>query len=57
LRLAKERQDKYKFRYDLVELLERRYQPAWNKSRKPLTDDFAPVEYLKAIERNNEKRS
>ena len=24
---------------------------------KPLTDDFAPVEYLKAIERHNEKRT
>jgi spermidine synthase len=57
VRVAKERQERYKFRYDLVELLERRYQPTWNKSRKPLTDDFAPVEYLKAIERNNEKRS
>ena len=57
LRVAKERQEKYKFRYDLTELLERRYQPAWNKSRNPLTDDFAPVEYLKAIKRNNEKRS
>ena len=56
-RTAKERQEKYKFRYDLTELLLRRYQPTWNKSRKPLTDDFAPVEYLKAIERNNEKRS
>jgi len=56
-RTAKERQEKYKFRYDLTELLLRRYQPTWNKSRKPLTDDFAPVEYLKAIEHNNEKRS
>jgi spermidine synthase len=56
LRVAKERQEQYKFRYDLVELLERRYQPLW-KNRKPLTDDFAPVEYLKAIERNNERRS
>ena len=46
LRVAKERQEKYKFRYDLTELLERRYQPAWNKSRKPLTDDFAPVDQL-----------
>jgi spermidine synthase len=57
LEIAKERQVKYKFRYDLVELLERRYQPTWDKSRAPLTDDFAPVEYLKAIDRNNEKRS
>ena len=24
---------------------------------EPLTDDFAPVEYLKAIERHNEKRT
>jgi spermidine synthase len=57
LRIAKERQAKYDFRYDLVELLERRYMPSWNKSRKPLTDDFAPVEHLKAIDRHNKKRS
>jgi spermidine synthase len=56
LKLAKERQAKYKFRYDLVELLERRYQPTYDNSRPALTDDFAPVEYLKAIDRHNEKR-
>jgi spermidine synthase len=56
-RIAAERQKKYDFRYNLVELLDRRYQPAWNKGRAPLTDDFAPVEYLKAIDRHNEKRS
>jgi spermidine synthase len=56
LKLAKERQAKYKFRYDLAELLERRYQPTYDNSRAALTDDFAPVEYLKAIDRHNEKR-
>lgn len=56
-KLAAERQAKYKFRYDLPKLLERRFAPQWNKSTKPLTDDFAPVEYLKAVERHNEKQT
>jgi spermidine synthase len=55
-KLAAERQAKYKFRYDLPKLLENRFAPQWNESTKPLTDDFAPVEYLKAVERHNEKQ-
>lgn len=56
-KIAAERQAKYAFRYDLPALLGRRFQPDWNAATKPLTDDFAPVEYLKAIERHNEKQT
>ena len=56
-RIASERQAQYDFRYDLNAILDRRYQPTWNEATKPLTDDFAPVEYLKAIERHNEKQT
>jgi spermidine synthase len=56
-RLAAERQATYKFRYDLKSILERRFSPPWKEGTQPLTDDFAPVEYLKAIERHNEKQS
>jgi spermidine synthase len=47
-------QERYKLRYDLTNLaLERRVltKPAG----KILTDDFAPVETMRAIEKNNEK--
>ena len=47
-------QDKYKLRYDLTKLAaERRVfsKPAG----KILTDDFAPVETMRAIAKNNEK--
>jgi spermidine synthase len=54
-RQASERTTRYKLRYDLREILARRYAPDWNHSAKPLTDDFAPVEFLKAIERHNAK--
>ncbi len=56
-KLAAERQAQYKFRYDLSEILTRRFTPDWNQATEPLTDDFAPVEYLKAIARHNEKQS
>ena len=56
-RIAAERQAKYGFRYDLTDILSRRYMPEQIGSAKPLTDDFAPVEYLKAIERHNEKQT
>lgn len=56
-RLAAERQAQYRFRYNLPGLLTNRYQPAWNEATLPLTDDFAPVEYLKAIERHNQRPS
>jgi spermidine synthase len=47
-------QERYKFRYDLRQMAgERRLftRPAG----KILTDDFAPVETMRAIEKNNEK--
>ncbi|MCB1502421.1 MAG: fused MFS/spermidine synthase [Bauldia sp.] len=55
-RIAAERQAEYGFRYPLPEILKRRYMPEATTA-KPLTDDFAPVEYLKAIERHNEKQT
>jgi spermidine synthase len=56
-RIAAERQAKYGFRYDIAKILDRRYQPAFDDTTAALTDDFAPVEYLKAIGRHNEKRT
>ncbi len=56
-RVAAERQTQYGFRYDLTKLLGRRFEPRVSASAKPLTDDFAPVEYLKAVERHNEKQT
>jgi spermidine synthase len=56
-RLAAERQQKYGFRYDLPGLLKNRYEPTSATATAPLTDDFAPVEYLKAIERHNERQT
>ncbi len=56
-RIAAERQAKYGFRYPLPDILARRYMPEAPTAAKPLTDDFAPVEYLKAIERHNEKQT
>lgn len=49
------RQQKYHFLYGLPELLARRKPVVRLPDVKPLTDDFAPVEYLKAIERHNRK--
>ena len=54
-RLAAERQALYRFRYDLGDIIQRRFLPDWDETTQPLTDDFAPVEYLKAIERHNER--
>ena len=54
--IAAARQAKYGFRYDLAALLGRRFTPPYDESAKPLTDDFAPVEYLKAVARHNEKQ-
>lgn len=56
-RQAAERTRQYHLRYPLTEILDRRFAPQWNAETKPLTDDFAPVEYLKAIARHNEKQS
>lgn len=55
-RVAAERQAQYGFRYDLPVLLKRKFEPSFAKA-EALTDDFAPVEYLKAVERHNEKRA
>jgi len=55
-KLVAERQATYKFRYDLSTVLKRRSSPPWKEDTPPLTDDFAPVEFLKAIERHNEKQ-
>lgn len=41
--------------YDPVPLLEDRRDVRLGPNARPLTDDFAPVEYLHAIERHNEK--
>jgi spermidine synthase len=54
--VAAERQAKYGFRYDLTALLGRRFAPPYEETAQPLTDDFAPVEYLKAVTRHNEKQ-
>jgi len=58
---AAERQSAYHFRYDLSQLLtqRRRLPPdtgmTIDPNAKVLTDDFAPVEALKAIENHNRK--
>jgi spermidine synthase len=52
---VRDRQATYGFRYDLATILQRRFAPDLDPAAKPLTDDFAPVEYLKAIVRHNEK--
>jgi spermidine synthase len=56
-KIAAERQGRYHFRYPLTDILSRRFQPALDDKTAPLTDDFAPVEYLKAIARHNEKQT
>ena len=53
---AADRQAEYKLRYDLPKLLQRRFTPDWDHSATPLTDDFAPVEFLKAVERHNARQ-
>jgi spermidine synthase len=52
---ALRRQRQYHFFYGLPALLDRRKPAARLPDTKPLTDDFAPVEYLNAIERYNRK--
>jgi spermidine synthase len=55
-KITAERQARYRFRYDLTDILQRRFMPRFDEKTEPLTDDFAPVEYLKAIARHNEKQ-
>lgn len=52
---AKALQETYKFRYALPDMLEKRKTYTPQPAVKPLTDDFAPVDALKAIERHNQK--
>jgi spermidine synthase len=58
---AAERQDEYKLRYSLTDMLStRKTYPAEaggaiDPNAKVLTDDFAPVESLKAIQQHNRK--
>ena len=54
---AAQRQAKYNFRYDLTKLLDAQFQPKIDTAAKPLTDDFAPAEYLRAIQRYNVKQN
>jgi spermidine synthase len=56
-KVARERTGQYRLRYDLTQILGRRYPGDWNRSTRPLTDDFAPVEFLHAIERHNAKQT
>ena len=48
-------QARFKFRYKLADLLTRRRFYTPDSSVEPLTDDFAPVNQLKAIERHNQR--
>jgi len=48
-------QAQYGFRYPLAEMLDARRFLGEQPTEEPLTDDFAPVESLRAIERHNEK--
>jgi spermidine synthase len=50
-------QDKFKFRYDLADLIKRRRVKVDVVKGQVLTDDFAPVEMLKTIERHNQRKA
>jgi spermidine synthase len=56
-KVARERTAQYRLRYDLNQIIARRYPADWNRNTRPLTDDFAPVEFLHAIERHNAKQT
>ena len=53
---AKALQAKYKFRYDMNTLLEKRDPKVDTGKGQVLTDDFAPVEMLKTITRHNQRK-
>jgi len=53
---AKALQAKYKFRYDMSTLLEKRDTKVDAGKGQVLTDDFAPVEMLKTITRHNQRK-
>ena len=57
-RSAAERQNAFHTRYDLSDMLKQRqhgFEGTISPKAKVLTDDFAPVESLRAIEQNNRK--
>ncbi|MGE0420978.1 MAG: spermidine synthase [Reyranellaceae bacterium] len=54
---AKALQAKYKFRYDMGTLLEKRQTTVDAGKGQVLTDDFAPVEMLKTIGRHNQRKA
>lgn len=54
-RAAEQLQARYRFRYPLPELLAARRQMGEAPQGRVLTDDFAPVEALRAMERHNRK--
>ncbi len=56
-RIAAARQAQYGFRYDLPTLLKRRYDASWGRPRQAANRRLAPVEFLKAIDRHNEKQT
>ena len=51
---AKELQDRYQFLYPIADLLDKRQTLTRLPPGRPLNDDFAPVETLRAIERHNQ---
>jgi hypothetical protein len=57
LKNAQTLQNNYRFYYDLTKLLKlKTTAPSFNK-QKILTDDFAPINYLNAIEMHNKRAS
>lgn len=48
-------QNKYKFYYDLSEFISLKVEAPSLKKKEVLTDDFAPINYLNAIDMHNEK--
>ena len=53
---AQHLQDAYNFYYDMNEVLDLYRQLAWDAHSKILTDDFAPANYLNAIQHHNRKQ-
>jgi hypothetical protein len=48
-------QGQYRFTHPLPQLVRARRTPA-KSARRPLTDDFAPVEHLRGIQAHNARR-
>lgn len=52
---AAPRQKKYRFRYELADMIDERMPTQTPDPDKVLTDDFAPANYLKAVKAHNRK--